>query len=107
MGGKFEVGDTVRHKLSNEVYRILKVSEAVAVCQCPPYCDKFAWEWYVWDRYICAMENLEPHPAGQEIFEWLDNFSKSFFIDFKGMEWTNKYEHLLKPVEPGTQLKLI
>ena len=89
-------GDIVRHKLSEETYRILKMGENVAVCQCPPYSTKIVADWMHWDSYTCNIENLELHPEGKEIFDWLDSFGE------------NAYTKLLKPeVKPGTQLSLI
>jgi hypothetical protein len=91
-------GDIVKHKLSGEVYRILKVHESMTVCQCPPYSHKLGWSWQEWTRYICAAENLELYPDGKVIFDWLDSFGE------------NQYTRLLKqaePIKPGTQLSLI
>jgi hypothetical protein len=91
-------GDIVRHKLSDEVYRILKVGKAVAICQCPPHNHKLAWMWQIWESYICQLENLEPYPQGKEIFDWLDSFDDDMF--------PNRWKQLMK-VQPGTQLLFI
>jgi hypothetical protein len=92
-------GDIVRHKLADEVYRILRVGENVAVCQCPPYSCKFGWGWMFWDSYTCSIDNLELCPQGQFIFDWIDSFPKQFFPQAR-------WEKLNEP-KPGTQLSLI
>lgn len=93
----FRVGDIVKHKLSGEVYRIIKIHGLMTVCQCAPHSHKLGWTWQLWDRYICIVENLEPHPEGKIIFDWLDSFGE------------NIYTKLLKRQEatPVTQLTLI
>jgi hypothetical protein len=95
-------GDIVRHKLENDVYRILKVGENVAVCQCPPHHHKFSLGWTMWESYICHFENLEPYPEGKLIFDWIDGFDDELF--------PNRWKQLMKAVaahEPGEQLKLL
>jgi hypothetical protein len=91
-------GDIVKHKLSGEVYRVLKVGENCAICQCPPHTHKFYWMWTIWESYICLIENLEPYPQGKEIFDWLDSFNDDAF--------PNRWKQLMK-VKHGTQLSLI
>jgi hypothetical protein len=93
-----KVGDIVKHKLSGEILRILKVSECISVCQHPPYSYKLGWMWQEGDRYICQLENLEHYPEGKVIYDWLDSFGE------------NSYTRLLdrqKQIEPGTQLSLL
>lgn len=92
-------GDIVRHKLENDVYRILKVGEKIAICQCPPHSHKLGWMWQVWESYICHFENLEPYPQGQFIFDWLDSFDDDVF--------PNRWKKLMKAnpeIQTGTQL---
>jgi hypothetical protein len=92
----FKVGDIVKHNLSGEVLRILKISETLAVCQHPPYCYKLGWQWSDHDRYICQLLNLTSHPEGKVIFNWVDSFGE------------NSYTRMMKnKTQPGTQLTLI
>jgi hypothetical protein len=93
-----KVGDIVKHNLSGEILRILKVSECLAVCQHPPYSYKLGWTWSEGDRYICQIDNLVLHTEGKVIFDWLDSFGD------------NSYTRIIKrqaQVLPGTQLSLI
>jgi hypothetical protein len=95
-----KVGDIVKHILSDEVYRILKVDSTLAmtVCQHPPYSHKLGHTWIEHDRYICAAENLKPYPEGKFIFDWLD-----------GNGGDKRYAKIIEKtvVKPGTQLSLI
>jgi hypothetical protein len=99
-------GDIVRHKLENEVYRILKVGENVAICQCAPYSHKSMGWWMseAWESYICNLENLEPYPQGKIIFDWVDSFDDKFFEESK-TNFKNRWKEITH--EPGEQLKLL
>jgi hypothetical protein len=94
-------GDIVRHKLADEVYRILKMGEGIAICQCAPHSHKLGWSWQIWESYICSLDNLEPYPEGKFIFDWIDSFDETYF--------NNRWKKLMKVSEakPGTQLSLI
>jgi hypothetical protein len=92
---EFKRGDIVKHILSEEIYRVIKIHSVLTVCQCPPHHVKLTWQWTLHDRYICHVENLIHYPEGKVIFAWLDAVSPSI------------YTKLIQEEKPGTQLSLI
>jgi hypothetical protein len=102
-------GDIVRHKLSGEIYRALKVADGLVICQCPPHSQKMGWYWTPWHRYFCQLENLELYPEGKMIFDWIDSFAETWNEEEHGKNYIGTYRSLISEVyiKPGTQLSLI